>query len=89
MSIQEMLTEPVIIPDTFVTNLVKIEQVGGEGYWRFTFACQQESLYGGGNDYVVQARLVLSASLVISSAKAALMAVGARCLCMARNAIHH
>ncbi len=88
MNVQEMLTEPVIIEDIFVTNLVNIEAIDA-GYWRFTFAASQQSLYGGGNDYVVKVRIVLSASLVVSSATAALKAVGVKCICMVRNIVHH
>lgn len=76
MNVSELLTEPIVVPDVFVTNLSAIEDLG-DGNYRFTFTVFQMGCH------VIVARLVAPMSLVINGSRASLNAVGAKCPCHA------
>lgn len=67
-------TEPIAVPDVFVTDLARIERLRG-GYMRFTFYAEQESIHDRTTERVIVARIVMSAEVVIEAAMAARMAV--------------
>ncbi|TGP34033.1 MULTISPECIES: hypothetical protein [unclassified Mesorhizobium] len=64
---EHLLVEPAIVPDIFCTGLADAEDLG-DGNFRFTLYARQKSLHDLGNaDYVVVARLVMSAQAVMES----------------------
>lgn len=76
----ERLSEPVIIPDTYVSGLSHIEELDGGDTLRFTFYAQRQSIYGDGSEYTVEARLILSKQAVWQALKLTLFTFGIRCV---------
>lgn len=67
-------TEPIAVPDIFVSGIGRIETAGG-GNLRFTFFTVQQSLHGHGPERVIVARLVMPSEIIPAAALAATMAV--------------
>lgn len=69
------LTEPIAIPDTYISGLARIEHLPGENM-RFIFYTLQRPLDGPEHNLerVVVARLILSMQTVTSAAMQALAA---------------
>lgn len=68
-------TEPIAVPDIFVTSLSEVEDLGG-GCFRFTFCCNQRSIHGGQMERVVVARLVATADAVPAALFTAAKGIG-------------
>jgi hypothetical protein len=83
----EMLTEPVVVPDVFITGMVEPECVNEEGTLRLTFFTKQRSSYGGGDDFVVVSKLVISPQAAWSVAKTILAYFGYSTLTLVRDRI--
>lgn len=76
----QLLTEPAIVPDTFCSGLAEAEDLG-DGNFRFTFYAKQRSFndYAGTVDFVVVARLILPTSAVLLSIQQTMKAMGVSC----------
>lgn len=73
------LTEPVVIPDIYVSDLADVEELGNMNY-RFTFTTRQRSTYDGLSiENVIVCRLVLPATAVIAAMNATKGALNLRC----------
>ena len=70
--VHEHIFEPVFVPDTFVTGLHQVENLG-DGNFRFTFFVKQD------NSRICAARLVLSLMAVAHAACWALREIGYGC----------
>lgn len=73
----ELLAEPVVVPDVYVSGLSHIEDV--DGNMRFTFYTTRQAAHGG-NDYLVEARIIMSRQAVWAAVKYTLLQLGAECL---------
>jgi hypothetical protein len=80
------LVEPAIVPDTYVSGLYDVEDLG-DGTFRFTFFAKQRSVHDGKEERVVVARIVIGASAILHAAKWALSAIGMRCYCAALHLV--
>jgi hypothetical protein len=81
------LSEPIIVPDVFVTGLADVEHLG-DGVFRFTFFTQQK--LGDEHEHIVVARLILASAAIYLAAKWALKAIGLRCCgCFVRDGWTH
>lgn len=74
----EMLSEPVSVPDVYVSGMSHIEELG-DGNLRFTFFVNQQSIHGGGADCVVVSRLILPTSAVHVALKQVMTKLGYAC----------
>ena len=83
----ELLSEPVVIPDTYSSGLSHIEDVG-DGNLRFTFVVRQRSTYGG-DEHNIVARLVLPRSAVHLALKTTMQALGMKCCGAGREVLTH
>lgn len=66
-----ILVDPIAVPDTFVSGLGNIEDLGC-GCFRFTFFANQKSLIDGRCERVVVARLIGPASTARACSETAL-----------------
>lgn len=73
------LTEPFGVPDTFVSGLAEVEEVGG-GCYRFTFFCRAK--HDGREERQVVAKLVAPMEAVPPAVMKAAKAVG---FCIAKD----
>ncbi len=76
----QILSEPAIIPDIFCSGLADAEDLG-DGNFRFTLYSRQKSMqdYAGTFDYVIVARLVMPAGAVHKSIQMTMKAMGVAC----------
>ncbi len=81
--------EPIAVPDVFVTELAKMDYLGG-GNFRLIFIAEQESLHDGHPERVVVSRMIapteairagifMAAKAIGLSLVAELSAIGKRC----------
>lgn len=84
---QELLSEPVIIPDIFTSGLADIEDLE-DGNYRFTFYTRQRSPYGGDENIVVS-RLVMPASALIPAIRRTMRVAGYACCGAGRRELRH
>ncbi|MFC3725920.1 hypothetical protein [Neoaquamicrobium sediminum] len=82
----EMLSEPVVVQDTFVTGMADVETIDAEGTLRLTFFTKRRSSYGG-DDFTIEARLVVSSTLALTIAKTIVRHFGLKCLNAACGAV--
>ena len=83
----ELLSEPVVVPDIFVSGLSHLEDMG-DGNWRLVMYSRQKSPYGG-EDFVVVAKLVAPTRAILDGVRTALMALGCKCCgAMAKRVAH-
>lgn len=75
----EMLSEPIVVPDTFVSGLSHLEDLG-DGNWRLVMFTKNQSPYGG-EDFVIVAKLIMPASAIIKSIGTTKDALHYRCSC--------
>lgn len=75
----EMLSEPVIVPDTFVSGVSHLEDLGG-GLYRLVLYARQNSPYGG-EDFVIVSRLVMPIVAIIDGIQTAKTAIAYKCCC--------
>jgi hypothetical protein len=80
------LVEPAIVPDTFVSELHDVEDLG-ERVFRFTFVTNQKSVIDGKDEKVISLRVVITASAVLRASTWALRAIGYRCYCAALKVV--
>ena len=73
----EMLSEPVIVPTTYVSGLAYIEPIG-DGNFELVCYQRQPSLYGG-EDYVVVSRVIAPTSAILEGVKMVMRTMGRRC----------
>ncbi|WP_159585960.1 hypothetical protein [Chelativorans xinjiangense] len=73
----EMLSEPVNVPDTYVSGLSHVEDMG-DGMYRLTFYATRESIYGG-MEHTIEVRLVATLPAILAGMKTCMTAVGYRC----------
>ena len=83
MSESRELLELFGVPDTFVTGLASVENVGG-GNWRFTFFTTQEM--HGQHEHVVVAKLIMSAEALPDAMHTAATKTGT-CACLNARAL--
>ncbi len=83
----EMLSEPVVVQDTFVTGMAGVEAIDAEGMLRLTFFTKRRSTYGPGDDFTIEARLVVSSTLALTIAKTIVRHFGVKCLNAACGAV--
>lgn len=74
----EMLSEPVSVPDVYVSGMSHIEELG-DGNLRFTFYTQHQSIHGGGEEWVIVSRLILPTSAVHGAMKQVMTKLGYAC----------
>lgn len=86
MLAREMLSEPVVVDDIYVSDLGGIEDAG-EGLIRFTFCAKQASIYGG-DEFIVRIRIVAGPRLVLHTIKAAMNYLGTGCCGAMRKLMH-
>lgn len=65
------ITEPIVIQDTFATNIGRMDKIGPDLY-RVYFTCRQTMLYDNTAEQVVVARLVVTASALADMVAAAM-----------------
>lgn len=82
----EMLSEPVIVPDIYVSGLAAVEDMG-DGNWRLTCYTRQRSIYGG-YDYVVASRVVTTLPAMLDGVRQVMMASGRRCCGAVKELVH-
>ncbi|HEU4986893.1 MAG TPA: hypothetical protein VFT89_07495 [Rhizobiaceae bacterium] len=75
MLLKATITDPMIIPDTFVSGLGTVEEIGG-GCFRFTFYATQSALTDGEVERVVVARLVAPLNAIPPALILAAKAIG-------------
>lgn len=73
----EMLSEPVVVDDTYCSGLSHME-AAGDGNWRLTFYKRQQSIYGG-DEFIVVCRLIAPTSAVLDGVKTVMVALGKQC----------
>jgi hypothetical protein len=83
----DMLSEPVIVPDTYVSGLADIEPLE-DGNMRFTFYARQRSAYGG-PAFLVVSRLVLPTCAVHAALRLTVSVLGYEFPLKARHGIVH
>ena len=74
--------------DIYASGLASAEDIG-DGQWRFVFYVNQRSLYGGEEERVVVARLVMPAAAAVVGSFTALNAMNGvprECQCLRRCA---
>lgn len=81
----ELLSEPVHVPDNYVSGLSHIEDLG-DGMLRFTFYKRQMSTYGV-EEYVIADRIILSSTAVAKALKSTMNFMGWRCCCAGKEPI--
>jgi len=72
------LSEPVIVPDVYVTGLHDVEHLG-EGDYRFIFYVKQKGPDGISEERLLVARMVMSTTGIFLACKRALKAIGLTC----------
>lgn len=83
----EMLSEPVSVPDTYVTELGGIEDAG-DGMVRFVFCARQKSAYDPHEtETVIRVRLVAGPTLIWHTIRMTMQHFGQRC-CGAFRGVH-
>lgn len=83
----ELLSEPVVVQDTYASGLSHVEECG-DGNYRFTFFVRQRSTYGGDENNIV-ARIVLPASAVHAAIKTTMRELGIKCCGAEKLAVRH
>lgn len=73
----EMLSEPVVVPDIYVSGLAAVEDMG-DGNWRLTCYAKQQSLYGG-VEYVVVSRVITTMPAMLEGVRQVMVASGRKC----------
>lgn len=73
----EMLTEPVVVPDIYVSGLAAVEDMG-DGNFRLTCYTRQVSIYGG-YEYVVASRVITTMPAMLDGVRQVMIASGKRC----------
>lgn len=83
-----LLSEPAIVPDTFVSGLAEAEDLG-DGNFRFTLYAKQKSFQDGQIEHVIVARLIMPAPAVMASIKTTMKAMGLACCGGERMSTRH
>lgn len=83
----ELLSEPVVVQDTYASGLSHVEDIG-DGNYRFTFYTRLRSTYGGDENNIV-ARLVLPASAVHAALKTTMRELGMKCCGGEKVSVRH
>jgi hypothetical protein len=86
----QLLTEPAIVPDVFCSGMAEAEDLQ-DGNWRFTFYAKQKTFsdYSGDVDFIVVARIILPAGAVLSSIQETMKAMGVSCCGAERLRLAH
>lgn len=58
-------SEPIAIPDTYVSGLADAEQLS-PGLWRLTFFSRQRSLYDGEPENIAVAKFVVTGDAIVA-----------------------
>ncbi len=83
----EQLSEPVIVPDIYVSGLAAVEDMG-DGNWRLTCYTRQRSPHGG-YDYIVASRVVTTLPAMLDGVRQVMWATGQTCCGAVRKALVH
>lgn len=82
-----VMSEPAIVPDTFVTGRLQPEDLGN-GNWRMTFYVQQKS-FEGVEECVVVSRLIMPSETILRLIPATMKALGYACCGLERLKLRH
>lgn len=86
LTASEMLSEPIVVPDTFVSGISHLEDLG-DGNFRVVLYARQHSPYGG-EDFVIVAKLIMPSSAIINGINTAKAALSYKCSCGVMTVTH-
>lgn len=86
LQMSEMLSEPVVVQDIFVSGLSHMEDLG-DGNWRLVFFAKQHSPYGG-EEFVTVCKIIAPTSAILAGVKTVMTALGKKC-CGAMARVTH
>ena len=82
----EMLSEPVVLEDVYVSELAHIEDLG-DGNYRLLCVTKHQSVYGG-EEHVITVKMVTTPAAMLRGARMVLKCLGVACWCAAKRRLH-